>query len=318
MQHPGKRSVKPVAEPPLQGSPLQRELAARVVELLREQRLPAGSTVTEIGFAQQLGVSRSPVRAAFGLLRERGVLSKDDGTWRLTRDSRLLPELDPEVPVADSDRLFVAIARDRLSGALPADISEADLTRRYEVTRPTVLKVLARLAELGQVERKRGHGWSFVPSTFDAQTRAESYRFRLTIEPAALLEPDFRLDPGWLAEMRRRHEAMLKEPWHETTAVALFDLNAEFHEGLAAASGNRFFRMAVVQQNRLRRFVNVNWKHGPERVRTSCLEHLEILARLEAGQRDVAAALMRSHLQAASELGRQSTTEAAPAARRRA
>ncbi|HEV8688774.1 MAG TPA: FCD domain-containing protein, partial [Ideonella sp.] len=77
--------------------------------------------------------------------------------------------------------------------------------------------------------------------------------------------------------------------------------------------------MAVVQQNRLRRFVNVNWKHGPERVRASCLEHLEILARLEAGQRDVAAALMRSHLQAAGALGQgQPEAESTPAARRRA
>jgi DNA-binding GntR family transcriptional regulator len=82
--------------------------------------------------------------------------------------------------------------------------------------------------------------------------------------------------------------------------VALFDLNAAFHEGLAAASGNRFFHTAIQQQNRLRRFVNIHWTYGAERVQVNCREHLEILARAEAGDREIAAALMRKHLVMAS------------------
>jgi len=84
--------------------------------------------------------------------------------------------------------------------------------------------------------------------------------------------------------------------------VALFELNAEFHEGLAAASGNRFFAMAIHQQNRLRRFVNVHWTYGAERVQVNCREHLEILARLQNGESEVAAALMRRHLELASNV----------------
>jgi len=282
-------------------SPLQQRIAAQAVEWLRAQ--PSDVSVSEVGLAQQLGVSRTPVRAALALLARRGVLKRVPGAGYALRGSgaRLAAiELDP--PIKDADRVFLAIAKDRLEGRLPDAVSEADLMRRYEVTRPTILKVLARLAEVGQVERKTGHGWAFLSSINDVDTRLESYRFRLLIEPAGLTEPGFKLDADWLADMRARHEAMLAQPWRDSDAITLFELNAEFHEGLAAASGNRFFQMAMQQQNRLRRFVNVYWTHGPERVAVSCHEHLDILARLEAGDNDVAAALMRRHLQGASVL----------------
>jgi DNA-binding GntR family transcriptional regulator len=282
-------------------SPLQQRIAARVVDAMRA--LAPGTALSEVSLAQQLGVSRTPVRAALAALAQRGVLKRVPGAgYRLHGPRTRLAALALDAPVNDADRVFLAIAKDRLEGALPTEVSEADLMRRYEVTRPTVLKVLARLAEVGQVERKTGHGWAFMSSISDAATRIESYRFRLLIEPASLTEPGFKLDADWLADMRARHEAMLRKAWRDSDAITLFELNAEFHEGLAAASGNRFFQMAIQQQNRLRRFVNVYWTHGPERVAVSCREHLDILARLEAGDNEVAAALMRRHLQQASVL----------------
>jgi DNA-binding GntR family transcriptional regulator len=289
------------------GSPLQRNIAAQIVQLLQRQNAAPGSGLTELGLAQQLGVSRTPVRAALRLLESEGLVTRDDqpaqgkrGTWRVGQNAATSTLGPPPVP--DTERLFIAIARDRIAGVLPGDVSEADLLRRYDVSRPTVLSVMTRLAEVGQVERKTGHGWTFAPATLDAQTQDESYRFRLVVEPAALLEPGYRLDPAWAADMRARHRQMLDEPWHDTAAVALFDLNAAFHEGLAAGSGNRFLQRAVAQQNRLRRFVNVDWQHGPARVRVSCIEHLGILDQLEAGHVEVAAALLRQHLQRASTL----------------
>jgi DNA-binding GntR family transcriptional regulator len=203
-----------------------------------------------------------------------------------------------------ADRLFLAIARDRRAGKLAEDVSEGDLMRRYDVTRATVQQVLVRLSEVAAVQRKPGHGWRFLPTISDPEARAESYRFRQIIEPAALLEPGYRLAPGWIDEMRHKHRDMLATPWRETTSIALYEMNAQFHEGLAAGSHNRFLLVAIQQQNRLRRFANYDWTFGHDRVVVSCREHLEILDRIEAGDQQAAAALMRQHLDAAQRTTR--------------
>ena len=88
----------------------------------------------------------------------------------------------------------------------------------------------------------------------------------------------------------------------ETSSVAFFEMNAAFHEGIAEASGNRFFLEAMRRQNRLRRFSIYNWKHGFERVRANHAEHLEILRRLETGDTQLASVLMKRHLEIAGSM----------------
>jgi DNA-binding GntR family transcriptional regulator len=195
-----------------------------------------------------------------------------------------------------------------MNNHLPQEVSESDLMRRYDVTRPFLLRVLMQLAEVALVERKPGNGWAFLPSLEDASARRESYEFRLLIEPSALLADGFELESRWLEEARRQHEAFLSASWRETSSIALFEMNAAFHEGLVAASGNRYMLLAVRQQNRLRRFSNYDWVYGFERVQVSCREHLEILDRLESGEREVAAALLRRHLERARNLPREFAT----------
>lgn len=294
-----KSSPTPKAAP----SRLQRELSAGILELIRAEKLAPGTRLAEVALAQRLQVSRTPVRAALKLLAGRRLVRVGASRGYFVADTVPATPKAPAKPVpADTDRLFVAIARDRRSGRLPIDVSERDLMERYGASRPVVQRVLSRLAEVAAVMRKPGHGWRFQPIIADAQARAESYRYRILIEPAGLLEPGFRLDPGWAAEMRQRHQETLKQPWKETASIALYEMNAAFHEGLATASGNRFLLVAVQQQNRLRRFTNYDWVFGYERVVVNCREHLAILDRLEAGERGAAAQLLRDHLESAARL----------------
>lgn len=280
--------------------PLHLALADRISTLIHEQGLAAGTRLNENQLAEQLGVSRTPVRAALEHLASRGFVER-----QRHRGVELvaLPPRPRALPAAeDEDALLLRIARDRQRGRLADDVSENELMDRYALGRPALRQALERLAELGVVERKLGYGWRFANDPWDAAAREESYRFRMTIEPAAIREPGFALAPEWVASMRAGHERFLSARWTEASSIAFFEMNAAFHEGLAAGSGNRFFVLAIQRQNRLRRLSNYDWKHGRERVEVNCREHLEILDRLAAGDRELAALLMHRHLDVASRL----------------
>ncbi len=79
-------------------------------------------------------------------------------------------------------------------------------------------------------------------------------------------------------------------------------MNAEFHEFVASCSRNRFLEQAVIHQNRLRRFFSYIAVFAPERMRVSCSEHVAILDRLMAGEREHAATLLWRHLLGSSRV----------------
>lgn len=284
-----------------EASPLHRELAGRIAQRMRDDGLAPGARINEQALAAQLGVSRTPVRAALAQLQAQGYVARVP--YRGVQ-LRALPPPTVAAPAepAPEDALLLRISRERQRGLLPDDMSEQALMQRYDIGRPALRRSLERLADLGLVERKPGYGWRFVDDLFDAKARHESYRLRMTLEPAAIREPGFALAPEWIVGMRERHEAFLSRRWTEAASIAFFEMNADFHEGVAAGSGNRYFVQVIQRQNRLRRLSNYDWKHGRERVEVNCREHLEILSRLQAGDCELAALLMHRHLDVASRL----------------
>lgn len=282
---------------------LQQDLAERIIQLAREDGLAAGAWLNENNLAKRLNVSRTPVRAALSHLEGQGIVLRHPNKGVELVSALPLPADSGGSP-DEADLALVRIARDRESGALGDDVSELELMRRYEMARPEIQRTLKRLAELEMVERKPGYGWRFLHESSDSSLRMERYRFRMLLEPMGFLEPGFRLDQHWADEMLRRHRHTLTQPWRESSSVAFYEMNAAFHEGLAAASGNRFIHSAIRRENQMRRLSNYDWGSGTERVQVSCTEHIEILERLQAGDREIASVLMRRHLQRASELKR--------------
>jgi DNA-binding GntR family transcriptional regulator len=282
---------------------LQSELQTAILAVISDDLLEPGVRLGEVALAERLQVSRTPVRAALDHLARRSLVRRGArGGYFVAEAAPANRKTPPQPRPSDADRLFLAVARDRRAGKLPEDVSEGDLIRRYDVTRATVQQVLVRLSEVAAVQRKPGHGWRFMPTISDPKARAESYRLRLIIEPAALLEPGYRLAQGWIDEMRQRHHDMLATSWNEASSIALYEMNAEFHEGLVAGAHNRYLLVAIQQQNRLRRFGNYDWTYGHERVVVNCREHLKMLDCLEIGEHEAASALMRQHLDTAAKL----------------
>jgi DNA-binding GntR family transcriptional regulator len=128
----------------------------------------------------------------------------------------------------------------------------------------------------------------------------QSYLFRMGIEPAALLEPSFQVDPQAFACARKAQQELLARPRHRITREEVFETGAAFHEMLMRCSGNPFYLEALKRQNRLRRLIEQKGAIDEERLARQCREHLSILDLLEAGENHRAADLMREHLSAAS------------------
>jgi len=193
--------------------------------------------------------------------------------------------------------LYDELLKDRAIGHLGAEVTEAELASRYGVSRSVLARALARLASQGLIARQRGHGWRFVEALESDQAYEESYEFRVAVECAALSSARFRPDAGRLAEMRRRHEAILAAP-KSVEPRAWFETNAAFHEMIAELSGNRFFQQAVRYQNDLRRLrEHAEFSHLTRaRIEQSCREHLAVLEAIEQQDREWAVALLRRHL----------------------
>ena len=292
------------AAPPASGA-LSRKLAGRILKHIAENRLGNDANLTELGLAEALNVSRTPVRAALEQLEGLGVVARAGPRrgYKVLVSPSAIARMTREAPAGDEvEELYLAIAQDFMKGTWEEQFSEADMIRRYSVGRGLLLRVLQRMASDRVIERNPGYGWRFAPLLRSVESHDESYRFRMVVEPAALQEPGFRLDRGWAARTRREHEATLAKNPARLSMVAFFAMNADFHETLALCSGNIFFHRAVQQQNQIRRFQNYSWTYGPERIAACCREHLEILAAVEQGEQAWAATLMHRHLELANRL----------------
>jgi DNA-binding GntR family transcriptional regulator len=284
---------------PAAPSRLQADLAHRILTRLRQENAAPGHHLVELELCAAFDVSRTPVRGALKLLERQGVVTGREGR------GYVLTKLPPEAVEAESEageetRLFQTLAEARAKGALPDQFTQQELVRRFGARLSVVLAVLRQLGELGLVERKPGNGWAFVPDP--ARTLSESYAFRRALEPQMLLQPGFRLDRAWAEKARSEHQKLRNRLWRAGDGVRFHAVNADFHEQLARGSGNRAMLKAVERHNQLRDFLIGQWDYPMDQVHSAIDDHLEILAALEAGYADKAAALMLHHLtQSASQ-----------------
>jgi DNA-binding GntR family transcriptional regulator len=273
-------------------SRLQGELAGQILRSLRDQNAQPGHRLVELDLCAALGVSRTPVRGALQLLADQGVIATHAGRgYVLAKIVREAPESGNED--ADDHRLFAALSEARAKEKLSDQFTQQELVRRFGAPLSSVIRVLRHLAELGLVERKPGNGWAFFP---DARVLNESYAFRRALEPQMLQQPGFKLDRAWAEKTRAVHEKFRKKSWRAGDGAAFHAINSDFHEQLARCSGNRTMLRAIQHQLQLRHFLSGQWDYPMEQVHGAIDDHMEILAALEAGYADKAAALMLHHL----------------------
>lgn len=269
-------------------------LAARIVERLRELACEPGSHITEQALADHFQVSRTPVRAALNALAESGaVVQEPNRGFFVAQPPAALGA--SKVSQAEEDKLYYRIAEDRLNGRIPQRVTEAQLVRKYRVTRKRVAANLSRMAHEGWLQRLPGHGWAFEAMLDSVKGYEDGYRFRAVIEPAALRQPGYHLPVEAIRRLRESQHDFLENNARYTDAQA-FDLGSGFHETLVGASRNAFLVDALRRVNSVRRLFEYRAKRDRASILGQYREHMAMLDLLEAGKLERAAKLMEKHL----------------------
>ena len=284
------------------GRPGRREitedLAARILAHIQAENLGSGAHLAAQDLAARFSVSRTPVNQALGLLHAKGVLLHEPNRgYFVGAANDVAPD---DLGLADTDsstEAYFKLADDHLRGRLPEQVSEAHLRERYGLTRAQLTALLGRAAQEGWVERRRGYGWAFSPMLSTPESLEQTYRLRLALEPAALLEPTYRLDREAAARLRSAEERLLAGGIETDTADALHERGVRFHETIVGASGNPFFLETVRRINRVRRLLSYRSMLDRSRYRQHCREHLRILDLLERQRNEEASEALRRHLQ---------------------
>lgn len=274
-----------------------KPIASRIVELIQTENLEIGTHLPAQMLADRLRVSRQPINDALGMLCEKGILSREPNRGYFLAQKISRPAAD--IGLAENDivtAVYFRIAEDRLRGELDDEFSESQLKQRYNLTATQLNAVLARIAQEGWAEKKPGYGWAFSPMLTTPDSLLQSYRLRLALEPAALLEPKYRLDPK-VAERCKAAELHLLNGGIETdTADQLHDRGVRFHESIVEASGNPFFIDTIRRVNRVRRLLSYRSMQDRSRYKQHCKQHLHIIELLEQERNEEASEFMAEHL----------------------
>lgn len=275
-----------------------RRLANQILDVVRKARFEPGHHLREQQLADLLGVSRTPIRHALTLLTEEGIVeSRRNQGFFLLKAFDALQRVELSVSSSLEESLYERLVNDRLSGAIANSLTQTEIGKRYNVDRVTLMKTLTRMAEDGLLLRNKGHGWSFLPTLDNDEALRAGYQFRLMVEPANFLQPNFTPNTAVLERSRLQHLYLASHS--DSAAVSnalLFETDAAFHEMFAEFGGNTFVLQAIQQQNRLRKLLEFAGYANRRRVRDWCSEHMAIIDAVSAGQFQVASELMRKHL----------------------
>lgn len=281
-------------------------IATRILELLQFDNAAVGAHLSAQKLADRLSVSRSPVNEALEQLHTQGVLRRERNRGYFLAVAPLSSEIvrAQREPLSRSDRVaeaYFELAEDLLRGDLPQSCTEAQIKARYGLTVAQAGALMARVAAEGWARRKPGYGWSFSDMLTTPDALLQSYRLRLALEPAALLEPGFRLDPAVLARCRAAELHLLAGGIETDSAAQLHDRGVRFHEALVEASGNPFFIDTIKRVNRVRRLLSYRSAQDRTRYTQHCEQHLAILDLIEQDRCVQASEALAAHLRSTLE-----------------
>ncbi|MCX2563037.1 GntR family transcriptional regulator [Acetobacter thailandicus] len=286
-------------------SELCKRLSAQILNYIADQKLEKGDHLSASVLTEFFRVSRAPIETALRDLTSQGFMSyeKNRGFF-IKKDWHDLAqhEVSPSVTEGADDAFYLSIASDRLDDTLPEKITTNELIRRYNLTRPQIVRIMTQIVQEGWGVRLPGHGWQFLPVLTNGIAYDQAYRFRAAVESAALLEPGYFLPSDVLCKLRQEQEDLLDGNLNDLPIATLFAINAGFHESITGACGNPFFLDSLRRINNLRRLLEYRVTVVRDRFERQCKEHIELLNIIEDGDFVTASAFLRIHIGGARRL----------------
>ena len=197
-----------------------------------------------------------------------------------------------------ADEVYQQLKRDVSDFKLvPGDrFTETEISARLGVSRTPVRQALFKLQQEGFVEVLFRSGWRVLP--FDFDRFEELYDLRMVLETTAvhrLCEGSQKIDGNELEALAAIWLVNIDQRCTDAAQVAKWD--EAFHCALVAAAGNA--EMARVHRDvtdRIRIIRRLDFTQRP-RIDATYDEHSKILRAIEQKRGDLAALLLRTHIQ---------------------
>ncbi|MEM6482655.1 MAG: GntR family transcriptional regulator [Pseudomonadota bacterium] len=279
---------------------ITKEISRQILAYASREMLPSGSPLSVSHLAKICSVSRTPVVTALKDLVESGIAEHHlNRGYFLTCDGRDAESKfnEPSKPSED----YLAFTRLVQEVGDTGTTSAAELVTSLGITRSRALSLLERGAAEGWLTKSAGHNWFIRLGITSDADYMRLYRFRETIEPAALREPGFEADIAELDRLRALQTRLLEGAYLTIAAVDLFEINRELHETIVGWSKNRFYLDALKRSNDLRRLIEYSKVLETNKIDAFAIEHIEILDAIAARDMVMAEKLVLRHLQGARE-----------------
>ena len=282
-------------------SNLASKIAHDISTQITTGELSGGDHLRAQALADRFGVSRSPIREALTILSDAGLVERkaNRGFYVVDRTSSSAAVEVPEALRLERESPYQTIADDWRKDELPEEVTEQYLRDRYGITKSHVQDILVRAAREGWAERKPGYGWRLLNVAKSPEAFKQIYQFRMAIEPAAMLLPDYEVVPSKLQDLINAQKRMLDHDIERLPVERLLSTGTEFHEELIKFSNSPYFHTALVRVNQMRRLLEYRAAHTPERFVEQSTQHLMIADLLARGELIEASFAMKKHLSGA-------------------
>lgn len=295
----------------LAGVPLSDLVEKVISENIADGRLPAGLVLVEGPIAEQLNVSRAPVKAALLALHKDGRITRFKGRGYLVgRDPHRAPirkrvdasmlRVSPQMVDALSkqgtwehfvDQVELEVVSCQIFGRFL--VLEDSLSECLSVSRTVAREILGRLQERGLVTKKRGSQWVTGPLT--SETIRHIFEIRRLLEPSVILEADMHWN---LADLRRAGDTIAG------TRNELWDvLGKSLTDHVFSKLDNPLLEKAIYnRRSLLDRYHRGLSRLGLPDFKLPAHDYSQMLLRLSEGDREAAADLFRAILKAEEEM----------------